>query len=132
MTDPSKANDRFDRMIAAIEQHRREYPPERSAAEQAENDALVAKYPGQFVAYTDDWDGERLTRRVLATGRSSTDVHAQIDDAHYEAVRHKLTVREIEDPNDPEGGDLHVWSTWLEGDEPRPGEVGNGEPRLPG
>lgn len=101
MTDPSNATDRFDRMIAAIEQLRREYDPKREAAEQAANDELAEKYPGQFVAYLDQWDGERLTRRVLAASESLSEFHRQLGECpDYEARRTQVVVTQIRDPND--------------------------------
>ena len=78
----------FDRAIAVIEELRRQYDPKRSAAERAGREALVAKYPGQFVAYLDDWDGERLTRQVLAASRSIAEVHAALRTrSDIEAIR---------------------------------------------
>jgi len=121
----------FDRALAVIEQLRAQYDPKRSAAERAEREVLVAKYPGQFVAYLDAWDGERLNRTVLAASRSIGEVHAQLRARpDIEAIRHTMSVTQIHDPEDDE-----IWVPWCMTDsievEPEP-EGGDGESRLPG
>lgn len=121
----------FDRAIAVIEQMRREYDPKRSAAERAAREELTAKYPGQFVAYLDAWDGERLNRQVLAADASIGEVHAVLwARPDIEAIRHTLSVDMIDDPDDDE-----IWISWAMVDsfevEPEQ-EGGNGGPRLPG
>lgn len=121
----------FDRALAVIEQLRAQYDPKRSAAERAAREELAAQYPGQFVAYLDAWDGERLTRTVLAASRTVAELHAQLRARpDIEAIRHTMTVSEFEDPEDDE-----IWVGWALTDgievEPEP-EGGDGEPRLPG
>jgi hypothetical protein len=107
-------------MIAAIEQARREYDPKREAAEQAEHDALAARYPGQFVAYLDGWDGERLTRHVLAASESLSEFHRQLGEhPDYEARRTEVVVTQVRDPH----GGLWAHSLWIESIEPQPEEA---------
>lgn len=91
----------FDRALAVVEQLRRQYDPKRSAAERAEREALTAKYPGQFVAYLDAWDGERLTRTVLAASPSLSQCHDRLG-AHpdYAANRTAIVVTQVRDPDD--------------------------------
>lgn len=91
----------FDRFLAAVEEARKLYDPKRSAAERAEREVLVAKYPGQFVAYLDAWDGERLTRTVLAAAPSLSQFHAQLGGhPDYQARRTEVVVTQVRDPND--------------------------------
>jgi hypothetical protein len=101
MSEPVPPAPDFDRALAVIEQLRREYDPKRAAAERAEREALAARYPGQFVAYLDAWDGERLTRTVLAASESLSQFHAQLG-AHpdYAANRTAIVTTQIRDPND--------------------------------
>jgi hypothetical protein len=91
----------FDRALAVIEELRKQYDPKRAAAEQAEREVLVAKYPGQFVAYLDAWDGERLNRTVLAAAESLSQFHQQLG-AHpeYQTHRTEIVVTQIRDPKD--------------------------------
>lgn len=129
MPDPTPPN--FDRAIAVIEEMRRQYDPKRTAAERAAREELVAKYPGQFVAYLDEWDGERLTRQVLAASRSLSEVHVALRARpDLDTIRRVLTVREIEDPaNDG----IWVSSALIDSIELAPEQEGDdGEPRLPG
>ena len=121
----------FDRAAAVIEQLRREYDPKRRAAERAARDELTAKYPGQFVAYLDAWDGERLNRQILVASRSSAEVDAVLRARpDLEAIRHVMSVTQIDDPDDDE-----IWVSWALVDsievEPEQ-EAGDGEPRFPG
>lgn len=131
MPDPLlPAKPDFDRAIAVIEQLRREYDPKRSAAERAAREELVAKYPGQLVAYLDAWDGERLDRQVLAASRSSAEVHAALRARpDFEAIRHTMNVDQIDDPEDD-----HIWVSWALVDSieilPEQEDDG-GEPRFP-
>ncbi len=121
----------FDRAAAVLAELRRQHDPKRSAAERAEREVLVAKYPGQFVAYLDEWDGEHLTRRVLAAAPSVAELHAGLRARpDFEAIRHSLDVTEIDDPEVEE-----IWVPWctIESIEVEPEqEEGDGEPRLPG
>ncbi len=91
----------FDRALAVIKELRQQYDPNRSAAEQAEREELVKKYPGQFVAYLDAWDGHTLTRTVLAAAESLSQFHQQLG-AHpdYQTHRTEIVVTQVRDPND--------------------------------
>jgi hypothetical protein len=53
---------------AEVEEYVRTNPvdPKREAAEGAESLKLQARFPGEYVAYLDAWDGQTLTRTVLA------------------------------------------------------------------
>jgi hypothetical protein len=90
-----------ERVAAIFEELRRQYDPKRAAAEQAEREVLAAKYPGQFVAYLDEWDGQRLTRHVLAAAASLSEFHRLLG-AHpdYPARRTEIVVTQIHDPTD--------------------------------
>jgi hypothetical protein len=74
-TIPVPGDSPFERLAAIVEELRRQHNPRRSAAEQAEYARLTAKYPGQFVAFLDTWDGEKLTRQVIAASPSLAEFH---------------------------------------------------------
>jgi hypothetical protein len=91
----------LDRVAAAFEELRRQHDPKRSAAEQRERETLAAKYPGQFVAYLDAWDGERLTRTVLAAAESLSEFHRRLGEhPEFHAHRTEVVVTQVRDPND--------------------------------
>jgi hypothetical protein len=119
-----------DRVLAIFGELQRQREPKRAAAERAEREILVAKYPGQYVAYLDEWDGEHLTRAVLAASRSIAEVHAQLRALpNIEAIRHTMVVTQIRDPEDDA---ISVpWFT-IESieDEPQQ-EAGDGGSRIP-
>ncbi len=130
-TSPPPPTPDFERVLAIFEELRRQHDPKRAAAERAEREALVAKYPGQFVAYLDEWDGEHLTRRVLAASPSIAEVHAQLRaQPDLEAFRHTMVVTQIRDPEDDA---IWVPSCTIESieDEPQQ-EAGDGGSRIPG
>jgi hypothetical protein len=91
----------IDRLAAIVEELRRQHDPRRSAAEQAEYAALAEKYPGQFVAFLDTWDGEKLTREVIAAAESVAELHSQLRARpDLDAVRSVMTVAQIRDSKD--------------------------------
>jgi hypothetical protein len=97
---PNNATD-FARLAAVMEELRKEYDPRRSAAEQAEYAALAAKYPGQFVAFLDRWDGETLVRQVIAASPSVAELHRQLGDyPEYELFRKDIQATLVPDPSD--------------------------------
>src|SRR5262245_36104195 len=98
---PAADDRRFERLTTIVEELRRQHDPRRSAAEQAEYAILAAKYPGQFVAFLDSWDGERLTREVIAASPSLAEFHRLLKAyPGYEARRREITVTQIRDPDD--------------------------------
>jgi hypothetical protein len=106
----------IDRLAAIVEELRRQHDPRRSAAEQAEYAAMAAKYPGQFVAFLDTWDGEKLTREVIAASESLSEFHRQMRAyPDYEARRREIAVTQIRDPNDDA---INVPSLWFDDEQP--------------
>ena len=100
------------RMAEVIDQLRREYDPRRAEAEQAAYADLAAKYPGQFVAFTDTWDGDRLTRDVIAASPDLAVVHAALRALpDFEARRREIEVTDIPDPADDA---IDVPSVWFD------------------
>jgi hypothetical protein len=51
---------------STLEQLRAWNTPTRQASRARARCLLDEKYPGQYVAYTDDWNGEELVRTVVA------------------------------------------------------------------
>jgi hypothetical protein len=90
-----------NRLAAIVDELRRQHDPRRSAAEQTEYAAMAAKYPGQFVAFLDTWDGEKLTRQVIAAAESVAELHSQLRARpDLDSVRRVMTVAQIRDPKD--------------------------------
>jgi hypothetical protein len=101
MADNPTPDPKIERLAAIVEELRRQHDPRRSAAEQAEYAAMSEKYPGQFVAFLDTWDGEKLTRRVIAAAESVAELHSQLRARpDLDAVRRVMTVAQIRDPKD--------------------------------
>jgi hypothetical protein len=51
---------------STLEQLKAWWTPARKADRLREDQRLIEAYPGQYIAYTDDWNGEELTRTVVA------------------------------------------------------------------
>jgi hypothetical protein len=85
---------------AEVEEYERAHPadPKREAAEDAESLKLQAQFPGEYVAYLDTWDGETLTRTVLAHARRNVDLEPALDRLS-EAERERVSVVYIDSPN---------------------------------
>ena len=49
--------------------------PAQVAASRREHAVLDAKYPGQHVAYIDTWDGDALSRTVVAASADVAEFH---------------------------------------------------------
>jgi hypothetical protein len=60
---------------STLEQLKAWWTPARKAARKREDDRLGERHPGRYVAYTDDWNGEDLTRTVVAAARDLTEFH---------------------------------------------------------
>lgn len=60
---------------STAEQLRAWWTPAKKAARDREDRLLNEKYPGQYIAYTDDWRGEELTRTVVAVSADVVEFH---------------------------------------------------------
>ncbi len=52
--------------------------PTQLAAIRREDQAMFEKYPGQYVAYLDDWNGVALTRTVVVTTADVAEFHRSL------------------------------------------------------
>jgi len=82
--------------------------PAQKDALRREDFALCDKYPGQWVAFIDEWNGEELIRTVLITGTEYGPFYEQVDKLSPE-VRSRLDTTRT-----PEPGVFEVPSVWLE------------------
>jgi hypothetical protein len=71
--------------------------PAQREAMRREYQSLCEKYPGQNVAYIDEWNGEELVRTVLVATVDCVDFHAQIAKLSPEVLA-KLQQTLIPDP----------------------------------
>jgi hypothetical protein len=85
---------------AEVEEYVRNNPidPKREAAEDAESLKLQAQFPGEFVAYLDTWDGQTLTRKVIAHARRHREIGPALEQLS-EAEREVVSVVYIDPPN---------------------------------
>lgn len=69
---------------------------------------LCDDYPGQWVAWTDDWNGEELVRTVLVTGTEYGPFYEHVDKFPPD-MRSRIRCTRM-----PEPGVVEVPSAWLE------------------
>ncbi len=101
MAEKSNPATGTDRLAEIVEELRRQHDPRRSAAEQTEYAVLAEKYPGHFVAFVDTWDGQHLTREVIAASPTLAEFHLLLKASpEYEARRREITVTQTRDPED--------------------------------
>ena len=101
MSETVTTTPNIERYVAIVEELRKQHDPRRSAAEQAEYVAMAEKYPGQFVAFLDTWDGQKLTREVIAAAESVGEFHRQLRAyPDYEARRTEIEATLVPDPSD--------------------------------
>jgi hypothetical protein len=83
---------------AEIEAYERaHFDPVRDAAEDAEYEKLVARYPGEWVAFLDAWDGQTLTRQVLVH-EADLGRYMAVAETWPEDVRERVQVTYIHPP----------------------------------
>jgi hypothetical protein len=73
--------------------------PARGKARQRADLALQDKYPGQYVAYVDNWTGDELDRVVVASAIEVADFHDKIDKLPTD-VQEQVQRTLVPDPNE--------------------------------
>jgi hypothetical protein len=78
------------------------FPPpltrKQGLARWAADHEIQRKYPLQYVAYLDVWDGEELDRRVLAATTTREECEAKLGGLDPE-TRGKVEITYVDDPN---------------------------------
>jgi len=72
--------------------------PAQYAALQQAYDALCEKYPGQDVAFVDEWNGEELTRTVVVAALTCADFQKQLRELPAD-IRGRVEMTQVPDPN---------------------------------
>jgi hypothetical protein len=72
--------------------------PAQKEALRREDSALCEKYPTQWVAFIDEWNGEELTRTVLVAAAGYGPFYEQVDKLPPD-VRARLEVTRMPDPD---------------------------------
>src|SRR5262245_10306013 len=81
-----------ERFAAEIVEYERTHAnPARDDAEDAEWAKLRDQFPGEYVAYLDSWDGNTLTRRVLAHDADIGNIMASAETWTAEEQEHVRT-----------------------------------------
>jgi hypothetical protein len=72
--------------------------PAQRAALQRAHDELCERYPGQDVAYIDEWNGEELTRTVVAAALTCADFHKQLRELPADLCN-RVEMTQVPDPH---------------------------------
>jgi hypothetical protein len=64
-----------------------------------EDTATETTYPGEYVAFVDEWNGDELTRRVLVHAPDSETFHARMGELDP-ALAARADVTRTHDPNE--------------------------------
>jgi hypothetical protein len=73
--------------------------PARGAARRKAYLALQDTYPGQYVAYVDNWTGDELDRVVVAFATEVAEFHDKLDQLPAD-VRERVKTTRVPDPNE--------------------------------
>ena len=84
---------------STVEQLKAWWTPARKAARDREDRLIEQRYPEQYVAYVDDWNGEELVRTVLGTAHELEEFY-QLQAALDPEVRERAVMRDTYSVNE--------------------------------